>query len=149
MLRALLIWLALASTAVAEAIPAGFNDKGIQWLKLDEGLERAASEGKPVLVVVHATWCPRCREYSEQFFDERVEVHAEDVVFVLIDQDKEEASANRFVADGPYIPRTFVLRSDGEFVPEINSQRDDYQYYLHTLAPDDLLRVLSAAVALR
>lgn len=148
MLRAALLWLCLAGAACAEAIPAGFNDDGINWLRLDEGLQRAKAEDKPVFLLVHATWCPRCREFQKQFFDARVEGFDEQVVFVLIDQDQEEDFASQFAPDGPYIPRSMVLDSDGAFVPEINSKRDDYRHYLDTMAPDDLLRVLSAAVAL-
>lgn len=149
MLRAAALWLCLAGAAVAEAIPAGFNDDGINWLRLDEGLRRAKTEDKPVFLLVHATWCPRCREYREQFFDSRVDAFADKVVFVLIDQDQEEHFADQFKPDGAYIPRSMIVKPDGTLVPEINSGRDDYRYFLNTLAPDDLLRVLDAAVALK
>lgn len=149
MLRAVILWLFLAGAALAEAIPAGFNDDGINWLRLDEGLQRAKVENKPVFLLVHATWCPRCREFQEQFFDARVAGFDEKLVFVLIDQDQEKEFASQFEPDGVYIPRSMVLDSDGTLVPEINSNRDDYRHYLDTMAPDDLLRVLTAAVALR
>lgn len=148
MLRGLALWLFLSGAALAEAIPAGFNDDGINWLRLDEGLQRAKAEDKRVFLLVHATWCPRCREFQKQFFDARVEEFDGRVVFVLIDQDLEKDFATQFEPDGPYIPRSMILDSDGNLVPEINSNRDDYRYYLDTMAPYDLLRVLSAAVAL-
>ena len=145
MLRAALLWLALAGAAFAGAIPAGFNDEGIEWLALDEGLARARADGKPVLLVVHATWCPRCREYRAQFFDERVTAHGGDVVFVLVDQDREPRAASRYAPDGNYIPRTMVLAPGGGIVKKINAHRDDYRYFISPRQPGDLLRYLDAA----
>jgi thiol-disulfide isomerase/thioredoxin len=145
MLRALIIWMALSTAALADAIPAGFNDEGIKWLAVDEGLKQAAETDKPILLVVHATWCPQCREFSKQFFDARVEAFGEDVIFVLIDGDQERDAANTYAFDGKYVPRTMVLGADGALVPDINSQRDDFRYFLDTRTPDDLLRVLTAA----
>lgn len=42
-------------TANAGPIPAGFNDAGLKWHDLSDGLAAARAADKPVFMLVHAT----------------------------------------------------------------------------------------------
>ena len=135
-----------APFALAEALPAGFNDAQIRWHDLDSGRAKANAEGKPVFVLVHATWCPVCNEYKEVFFDPDVVAASADFVFVLIDREAEPTAAESLAPDGNYIPRSMFLTKTGEVDPSLNSGRRDFRYFLDPSQPADLMSNLQEAL---
>ncbi|MGH1412737.1 MAG: thioredoxin family protein [Pelagimonas sp.] len=67
LLIALLSFAVLPSISAAQPFLAGFNDRELAWNALDDGLKLAQAQEKPILLLVHATWCPVCREYRNVF----------------------------------------------------------------------------------
>lgn len=135
-----------APSASAEAIPASFNDAEIQWFDYRAGLEHAEQTGKPVFVLVHATWCPVCQEYRKVFFDPSIVELSNSFVFVLIDQDREKDAAKQNAPDGSYIPRSMFLSAGGVLQKDINSGWDEYLFFLDPSDPDHLRRNLRDAL---
>lgn len=128
--------------------PAGFNEDEIPWMDLEAGLAEADRTGRPILLVVHADWCPACRDYRALFFDPRVVAYKDKVVFVLIDMDEDHADARRYQPDGGYVPRTMVLDDEGTLVPGIRTYHEDVAYFLNPDHPAELLFALKRAAAL-
>jgi len=135
-----------APFAFAGALPAGFNDAEIRWHDLESGRAKAAVEGKPVFVLVHATWCPVCNEYKAVFFDPDVVAASADFVFVLIDREAEPADAESLAPDGNYIPRSMFLTKAGLVDQSLNSGRRDFRYFLDPSQPGHLLSNLQKAL---
>lgn len=63
--------------------PQETGSKGLAWLSdLAEGHRRAAAEGKPVVVLVRADWCPACRRLEAEI--EKPEVQKELARWTLV-----------------------------------------------------------------
>lgn len=135
---------ATATPAATATAPAhGFNDE-IAWRKLDEGLS-ALEGGAPMMLVVHASWCERCKELRPAFENEDLEELSKSFVMVNVDQD-EVPRALAYAPDGSYIPRVLFFDPDTRAVdPDIrNPRRQRYLYYYGPT--DDLVASMRRAL---
>lgn len=128
-----------ASPRKATAPDHGYGDK-IAWRGLDEGFKEAAETGRPLMLVVHATWCPRCRELKQRFFDPTLAETSERFIMVNLDQDQ-TPEAMRHGPDGQYIPRILFFDPQGRLDPALsNPTRSKYKYF-YTMH-DDLVGMM-------
>jgi protein-disulfide reductase (glutathione) len=134
-----------ASAAAKPAIDTGWNDDDIAWRAPTEGLAEARRLGRPACVVVFATWCPHCTTYRAVFSDPQIVEAARRMVMIRIDADAEPALAQRFAPDGEYVPRTFMLASDGTVRTDIRARVDQYAYFYDEDDPAQLLGALRRA----
>jgi protein-disulfide reductase (glutathione) len=130
-------------TRTATAPAHGFGDK-IAWRGLEEGLREAAELGRPLMLVVHAAWCPRCKELRPRFFDPVLAETSERFVMVNVDQDVEREGL-RYGPDGQYIPRVLFIGPTGEVDADLsNPGRSKYKYFY--TAHDDLVGAMKRAL---
>ncbi|MEZ4383907.1 MAG: thioredoxin family protein [Nannocystaceae bacterium] len=128
----------------ATAPAHGFGD-AIAWRGFEEGLREAAEGGKPMMLVVHASWCPKCKDLKRSFFDPGLVDASRELVMVNVDQDAEPRSMI-YSPDGTYIPRVLFIGPDGEVVKELkNGQRSRFHYFY--TPGDDLVGMMKQAVA--
>ena len=106
-----------------------WNDKQIEWHNYADGHEKMKRENKNALLIVYAEWCGVCKKYSQMFKDSEVVRESKNVVLIRIDQDKYKRDANRFKSDGKYVPRTFMLSSNGRILPS-PYKSSKYMFYL-------------------
>lgn len=134
------------STTPARAATAPANGYGdrIAWRGLDEGLQESAASGRPLMLVVHAAWCPRCKELKRRFFDPELAAASERFVMVNLDQDA-QPDGMRYGPDGTYIPRVLFLDPKGNLDASLsNPGRSKYKYfYSHR---DDLVATMQTAL---
>jgi thiol-disulfide isomerase/thioredoxin len=127
----------------ATAPAHGYGDK-IAWRGLDEGFKEAAALGRPLMLVVHAAWCPRCKELRPRFFDPAIAQASEKFVMVNVDQD-ETPEALRHGPDGQYIPRILFFDAQGKLDPDLaNPGRSKFKYFY--TAHDDLVAMMQRAL---
>jgi protein-disulfide reductase (glutathione) len=127
----------------ASAPAHGYGDQ-IAWRGLDEGLAEAKSLGRPVMLVVHAAWCPRCRELKPRFSDPALVDASERFIMVNLDQD-DEPQALRYGPDGQYVPRVLFLDAQGKVDPALsNPSRSKYKYFY--MPNDDLVGAMQRAL---
>lgn len=127
----------------ASAPAHGYGDK-IAWRGLDEGLAEAKTLGRPLMLVVHAAWCPRCRELKPRFSDPALVQASERFVMVNLDQD-EAPQALRYGPDGQYVPRILFLDAQGQVDATLsNAARSKYKYFY--MPQDDLVGVMQQAL---
>jgi len=108
----------------------GFNDEALDWLLLDEGIEKATETKRPILLLAHTTWCPHCTLYKELFFKKDVLAALEPYVCCLIDRDEQPDLNDAYSPDGGYVPRTMVLGSDGSHLPMVRGPNPAYKYLM-------------------
>lgn len=132
-----------AAPRVATAPAHGYGDK-IAWRGLDEGLREAAELGRPLMLVVHAAWCPRCKELRQRFFDPTLAETSDRFVMVNLDQDA-SPEALRHGPDGTYIPRVLFFDPQGRLDATLsNPGRAKYKYFY--MPQDDLVGVMHQAL---
>ncbi len=132
-----------AAPRIATAPAHGYGDK-IAWRGLDEGLREAAELGRPLMLVVHAAWCPRCKELRQRFFDPTLAETSDRFIMVNLDQDA-TPEALRHGPDGTYIPRVLFFDPQGRVDPTLsNPGRAKYKYFY--MPQDDLVGVMHQAL---
>jgi protein-disulfide reductase (glutathione) len=128
----------------AATAPANGYGDNIAWRGLDEGLREAAETGRPLMLVVHAAWCPRCKELKRRFFDPALAAASERFVMVNLDQDAQPEGL-RYGPDGQYIPRIVFLDARGNVDAGLsNPGRSKYKYFY--TQRDDLVGVMQTAL---
>lgn len=97
---------------------------GKGWISdLNEGLEKAKKEGKPVLAeFTGSDWCPPCMMMQKKVFskDEFVKKASEDYILVVVDSpnadpklaEKNEKYFEKYKVQG--VPTVVLLKSDGK-----------------------------------
>ena len=133
----------IAPRRQATAPAHGYGDQ-IAWRGLDEGLAEARSLGRPLMLVVHAAWCPRCKELRQRFFDPTLAETSDRFIMVNLDQDA-TPEALRHGPDGTYIPRVLFFDPQGRVDPTLsNPGRAKYKYFY--MPQDDLVGVMHQAL---
>jgi thiol-disulfide isomerase/thioredoxin len=56
----------------------------------------AQKAGKPILVAVHASWCPTCKAQAPILSDLRADPRFKDLVYFVVDFDSQKDLVNRF-----------------------------------------------------
>lgn len=128
---------------VATAPANGWGDH-IAWRHLDEGLAEAERSGRPLMLVVHASWCSQCKRLKPAFKDKELSELAHHFVMVNADQD-EVTKVNEYGPDGRYLPRVVFLSPSGELDASLsNPKRGQQRYYYGPR--DDLVGTMRKAL---
>jgi protein-disulfide reductase (glutathione) len=129
---------------VASAPSNGWGED-IAWQPLENGLEEAKAERMPTMLVVHTSWCGKCKALKKSAFaDKTLKELSEEFVMVNVDQDT-EPSARDYAPDGNYIPRIVFLDPDGKLDPELKNPRPSRFKYFYT-PQDDLAATMRKAL---
>ena len=115
-----------------------FNGAEINWRDPKTGIYEASKNGKPVIMVIHATWCTACKAYRAVFKDPGVVAASKDFVMILVDADKEKEINGAFSPDGTYVPRTLFIDSDGNVSDKYVGKDPKYP---HTIDSDQAGRI--------
>lgn len=128
----------------ATADAHGFGDK-IPWEPFEGALAHAKKDGMPVMLVVHASWCKRCKELKPAFSDSEIEALSQRFVMVNADQDLEPKALD-YAPDGDYIPRVVFLSPEGiEDLTLTNEARQRHRFFY--TPGDDLAGVMRKALS--
>ncbi|MCI4664044.1 MAG: thioredoxin family protein [Neomegalonema sp.] len=126
-----------------------WNYPEIPWRSFKDGMEKAAQEKKPAILVLQASWCLMCRDYQQLFKSPEVKEWADDYVFILADIDKEPDLQKRFNVDGDYIPRTFIMEHDGKLRIGAQGGFGGHKYFVDPYRPQALLKLLKSQASAR
>jgi thiol:disulfide interchange protein len=83
------------------------------WLTdMEQAIETATAQDKPILLYVSATWCSSCKQMQRSTFRDRdVIERAQEYVLLKVDVDEDPATARKF--EVRFLPTMVVLTSDG------------------------------------
>ncbi|MEQ1670709.1 MAG: thioredoxin family protein [Hyphomicrobium sp.] len=124
-----------------------FNGAEINWRDPRSGIYEASTSGKPVIMVMHATWCPSCKRYRAVFNDPAIVAASKDFVMILVDVDKEKQINGAFSPDGTYVPRTLFIDADGDVSTKFVGRDPQYPHTIDVDKPDELLALMLKAKA--
>ncbi len=112
-----------------------WNNEGISWLaEEDHGWEdsvtKATAEGKPILLLVHRTWCGACKQLRPNFAKSKdIEALSGDFVMLKSAGEVADFDHERFKPDGGYFPRILFFDSRGELMEGVVQREDKYKYF--------------------
>jgi FKBP-type peptidyl-prolyl cis-trans isomerase 2 len=102
---------------------SAFTGMEISWLEdHDKGLEVAARENKPMVLVLYSDGCPWCKRLMNQFRDVRIRTLKDRFVWVKVNSEKEVKYRKLYGQKGyPTIvfldSKGQVLKEDGSYLP--------------------------------
>lgn len=115
------------------------------WVAFNQSMLRARATRKPMMVLIHKSWCGACRRIKDAF-KKHNEISRLAKNFIMVncgDNDEPEGVAYR--PDGPYYPR--VIFADPNAVPDPEIVNEDgnpkFKYYYPDV--DDLVNSMRRA----
>lgn len=125
--------------------PANGWGEDIAWRGFDEGMSESAETGRPLMMVVHTTWCTKCKALKKKFrSDMELQELTDDFVMINVDQD-ENAGALQYAPDGQYIPRIVFLDEAGNVDEKLRNKRSPRYKFFYT-PNDDIAEVMRKAL---
>jgi len=106
---------------------------------LDTAFKVAREETKPLMLIIHKSWCGACKKLKGIFAEDQ-EILDLSAKFVMVNAgDDDEPSEEVYKPDGGYIPRILFFKPDGTFLKDIvntdgNPKFKYYHYSAHSVA---------------
>ncbi|XP_069681637.1 thioredoxin domain-containing protein 12-like [Periplaneta americana] len=117
-------------TANTHNLGRGFGEQ-YNWFGLEDGLREARNSNKPLMLIIHKTWCGSCKAFKPVFAaSKEIKDLSSDFVMVNV-QDDEEPKDEQYSPDGGYIPRILFIEPDGNVRKEFYNEdgNPSYKYY--------------------
>jgi thiol:disulfide interchange protein len=130
---------AAAATAPAAAAPTHTYSEGVALAKQDH---------KPILLMVYADWCSKCRALVPVFQRDDVRKLVDKMVAVRQDQDDPAPWLSEIAAGDNYVPRIMFLNSDCTPIRKVTSGHPRYPFFYMADQPETLLTSLKQALAI-
>jgi protein-disulfide reductase (glutathione) len=115
------------------------------WRSFDDAKTEAAATGKPMMMIVHTAWCPKCKALKADFQGNgEISELAKRFVLVNVNQD-DEPWAQQYGPDGKYIPRVLFFDSSGTLDESLDAQMSPkfkYFYVAGQSLPSAMRRAL-------
>lgn len=130
-----------APAASPTAAPSDLKwPSSIAWQSWEQGVEQSRASGKPILLVVYADWCARCKELAPAFDDPRMQALKSKAIMVRQNQDTAPGwLTEQFGAYGSYVPRVFFVEPDGIVRADLVSGHPRFPYFYAPVALDPLI----------
>ncbi|XP_066964576.1 thioredoxin domain-containing protein 12-like isoform X2 [Macrobrachium rosenbergii] len=122
--------------------------KDYEWHSLDDGLKLSKETDKPLMLIIHKSWCGACKAFKPKFAasEKALELSKHFVMVNTLDND--EPDDEKYKPDGGYIPRILFLGSDGEVREEIYNEGGNPQYKFYYYDEGSVIKAMSKAVQL-
>ena len=124
------------------ALGQDWNADEIPWRGFEDGMRRMAETGKRGVLVLQADWCLVCRSYQKLFAEKSVTKHADDFVFMIVDIENDPELQQRYNVDGDYIPRTFLLETDGSLAISATGGHPRQKFFVDPFRDHELSSML-------
>jgi len=124
--------------------------ESINWVSLEEAKRLSASEKKPVMVLIHKTWCGACKSLKPKVAeDDELAKYSSNLIMVNA-QDDEEPKEDEYAPGGArYVPRALFLNAHTQTVDASitnTAGNPEYKYFYYSSA--HLLDSMKKAVAM-
>lgn len=124
----------------------GWNDK-LAWNSLKEAYPVAKKEGKPIMTLIHQTWCGVCKALKPKFAASK-EIQKLSEHFVMVnggnDLEPKEAKFRPDGLKGSYYPRVIFLNPDGTRIDTVRGPNTEYTAFYPN--PDEISKAMKKAL---
>ncbi len=132
--------------SVASAVESpDWNDAAIEWNDYTQGIEIAKQNNRAVMIIFYADWCPTCHAYKNIFYKPSVISLAKKLVMIKVNVDQYPQLSQQFEYDGSYVPRTFVMSSDGAVFDALYPEKR-YKYFIKSQDVERFEKLMAAAL---
>ncbi|XP_013380674.1 thioredoxin domain-containing protein 12 [Lingula anatina] len=100
-------------------------------MPFEEGLKASAETSKPLMLVIHKSWCGACKALKPNFAKDKG-IAELGTKFIMVNvEDDEEPGDQKYAPDGGYIPRILFLNSKGDVQQDLINENGNanYKYY--------------------
>jgi protein-disulfide reductase (glutathione) len=134
---------AAAASSSSSAV-AAWNRGHVDWVTWSQAIPLAKRERKPIMMVVHKTWCAACRAVGEAFATSP-EAELLSKYFVMANvEDDDEPSDKKYAIQGQYNPRVLFLYPDGEVADIVNEKGDPTHLHFYPEISDLVKSMIQA-----
>jgi len=114
--------------------------------------ELAKQENKPIVALVHKTWCGACKQLKKDFQSggagvDRVVKASASYIMVNLEDDEGEGISDLKPEGAGYIPRVVFFTPDGTARPDIKSKANPNYAYFYPNA-DSLGQVMESSLSM-
>ncbi|XP_074641820.1 thioredoxin domain-containing protein 12-like [Tubulanus polymorphus] len=135
----------LCHTALGNSLSNGWGDN-IDWVKFDDGVKLSKESGKPLMLVIHKSWCGACKSLKPLFAQSK-EIEKLSKNFVMVNTlDDAEPDDSKYSPDGGYIPRILFQDSEGNVNKNLYNQAGNAEYKFYYYDPEDIGTTMKAAI---
>lgn len=119
----------------------------IAWQDYTTGLAIARRDAKPVLILVYADWCSKCRALAPVFERPEIVKAASKLVMVRQNQDEPADWLQQYSdGQGNYVPRIYFLDAQGHPLSRVTSGHPRYPHFYPANQPAALLNSMTLAL---
>ncbi|KAH3850419.1 thioredoxin domain-containing protein 12-like isoform X2 [Dreissena polymorpha] len=136
--------LSCVSISLGSDLSNGWGEH-IDWQKFDDAFKIAEEENKPVMLLIHKSWCGACKNLKPKFAEsEEIATLSKNFVMVNVMDDDEPEDA-KYKPDGGYIPRILFI-DHGDVMKDLYNESGNpkYKYYYHS--PDHIMSSMERAL---
>ncbi|XP_022121145.1 thioredoxin domain-containing protein 12-like [Pieris rapae] len=124
----------------------GFGTSYVWAGSLESGLQIASQHQKPVMVIIHKSWCTACKNLKPKFADS-AEIQSLSKHFVMVNLiDNEEPKNNTFAPDGNYIPRIIFMSPKGQVDHDIYNVDGSSQHKYFYSRPEQIAKSMKRVI---
>ncbi|KAK8743787.1 hypothetical protein OTU49_001265 [Cherax quadricarinatus] len=104
-----------------------------EWYTLEDGLKISKDTGKPLMLIIHKSWCGACKAFKPKFAESSEALQLSKNFVMVNTIDDEEPKEDKYAPDGGYIPRILFLDSQGEVQQSIYNKKGNptYKFYYY------------------
>nr|XP_026500242.1 thioredoxin domain-containing protein 12-like [Vanessa tameamea] len=118
----------------------GFGNSYVWAGSLESGLQIATHHKKPVMVIIHKSWCSACKNLKPKFANS-TEIQTLSKHFVMVNLlDEEEPKNHTYSPDGTYIPRILFISPKGSVDHDIYNEEGSSQHKYFYSRPEQIAK---------
>ena len=143
-----LVVLSLVLLSVGANLSGGGFGNQYAWVSWSGAKTLASQQNKPVMVILHKTWCGACKRLKPLVAGSKAMLDLSDK-FVMVNAEDDEAPGDdpSFNIDGGYIPRIILLDTSGTIRPEFSNKRRGEKYQYFYPSSDEILITMDNVLA--
>ena len=123
--------------------------ENIDWKTWSVGKSAAKETGKPLMVILHKSWCPACKSLKPKFAaSSSIEKLSSQFVMVNAKEGEQPIDESKFNIDGQYIPRIIFLDSNANVLSEIINEDVNPQYKYYHMNAESIVNSMKKVIQL-
>jgi protein-disulfide reductase (glutathione) len=105
----------------------------VAWKTMEEGKALSKETGKPLMLLVHKSWCGACKRLKSSLAEHSGDFVAASKSFVMVNAgDDNEPAGDAYTPDGGYIPRVLFFDPDHQLIEAGKSGNPKYAHFFPT-----------------